>query len=45
MRRLLPLLLLLCVLPAFAGLFDSRPAPLLENATLNNSSRGSELPA
>lgn len=38
MRRLLPLLLLLCVLPAFAGLFDSRPAPLPGSAVLNNSS-------
>ena len=41
MRRLLPLLLLLLVLPAGAGLFDSRPAPVLGgtplSAPLNNS--------
>lgn len=38
MRRLLPLLLLLLVLPASAGLFDSRPSPLFGGATpLNNS--------
>lgn len=38
MRRLLPLLLLLCILPAAASLFDSRPAPLLGASALNNSS-------
>lgn len=38
MRRLLPLLLLLFVLPAAAGLFDSRPAPAFGGgAALNNS--------
>lgn len=38
MRRLLPLLLLLFVLPASAGLFDSRPAPAFgDGAALNNS--------
>ncbi|HYQ38704.1 MAG TPA: protein-disulfide reductase DsbD [Pseudomonas sp.] len=38
MRRLLPLLLLLFVLPATAGLFDSRPAPAFGGgAALNNS--------
>lgn len=38
MRRLLPLLLLLFVLPATAGLFDSRPSPVFgTGAPLNNS--------
>lgn len=37
MPRLLLLLLLLFTLPASAGLFDSRPAPLLGGAPLNNS--------
>jgi thiol:disulfide interchange protein DsbD len=38
MRRLLPLLLLLLVFPAAAGLFDQRPAAAPIGATLNNSS-------
>jgi thiol:disulfide interchange protein DsbD len=37
MRRLLPLLLLLLVFPAAAGLFDQRPAAAPISATLNNS--------
>ncbi|SDS97966.1 protein-disulfide reductase DsbD [Pseudomonas oryzae] len=38
MRRLLPLLLLLLILPASAGLFDSRPSPVFGGgAPLNNS--------
>jgi len=37
MPRLLLLLLLLFTLPASAGLFDSRPAPVLGGAPLNNS--------
>ncbi|MFI8607206.1 protein-disulfide reductase DsbD [Pseudomonas sp. NPDC077649] len=37
MRRLLPLLLLLLVFPAAAGLFDQRPAAAPIGATLNNS--------
>ncbi|MCM2330780.1 MAG: protein-disulfide reductase DsbD, partial [Pseudomonas sagittaria] len=38
MHRLFLLLVLLFTLPASAGLFDSRPAPLLGGAALNNSS-------
>ena len=37
MHRLLLLLVLLFTLPASAGLFDSRPAPVLGGTALNNS--------